>query len=68
MDSLLFYYFALETQPQVQNPVILIIFACQSNKNMEDEFDIRDARVPESEREYENALRPLSFHDFSGQA
>ena len=35
---------------------------------MEDEFDIRDARVPESEREYENALRPLSFHDFSGQA
>ena len=33
-----------------------------------DEFDIRDARVPESEREYENALRPLSFHDFSGQA
>ena len=35
---------------------------------MEDEFDIRDARVPESEREYENALRPLSFRDFSGQA
>ena len=35
---------------------------------MEEEFDIRDARVPESEREYENALRPLSFHDFSGQA
>ena len=35
---------------------------------MEDEFDIREARVPESEREYENALRPLSFHDFSGQA
>ena len=24
--------------------------------------------MPESEREYENALRPLSFHDFSGQA
>ena len=45
---------------QVQNPVILIIFASQSNKSMEDEFDIRDARVPESEREYENALRPLS--------
>lgn len=35
---------------------------------MEDDFDIRDSRVPESEREYENALRPLSFHDFSGQA
>ncbi len=35
---------------------------------MEDDFDIRDARMPENEREYENALRPLSFHDFSGQA
>lgn len=35
---------------------------------MEDDFDIRDTRMPESEREYENALRPLSFHDFSGQA
>ena len=35
---------------------------------MEDEFDIREARLPESEREYENALRPLSFRDFSGQA
>ena len=35
---------------------------------MEDEFDIREARLPESEREYENVLRPLSFRDFSGQA
>ena len=35
---------------------------------MEEDFDIREARLPESEREYENALRPLSFHDFSGQA
>ena len=35
---------------------------------MEDEFDIRDVRMPETEREYENALRPLSFSDFSGQA
>ena len=35
---------------------------------MKDEFDIREARLPESQREYENALRPLSFHDFSGQA
>ena len=41
----------------------LLIFAI-----MEDEFDIREARLPESEREYENALRPLSFRDFSGQA
>lgn len=35
---------------------------------MEDEFDIREGRLPESEREYDNALRPLSFRDFSGQA
>ena len=35
---------------------------------MEDDFDIRDARMPENEREYENVLRPLSLRDFSGQA
>jgi Holliday junction DNA helicase RuvB len=35
---------------------------------MEDDFDIRDARLPDNEREYENVLRPLSFQDFSGQA
>lgn len=36
---------------------------------MEDEFDIRKAgnTLPETEREYENALRPLSFDSFSGQ-
>ena len=35
---------------------------------MED-FDIREEarRIPESEKEYENKLRPLSFADFSGQ-
>ncbi|MDH6534784.1 Holliday junction branch migration DNA helicase RuvB [Parabacteroides sp. 52] len=35
---------------------------------MADDFDIRNQEIPENEREYENALRPLSFHDFSGQA
>lgn len=35
---------------------------------MDDDFDIREPKMIESEREYENALRPLSFHDFSGQA
>ena len=35
---------------------------------IEDSFDIRDNERLESEREYENALRPLSFRDFSGQA
>ena len=37
-------------------------------EDMDENFDIRDARKPESEREYENVLRPLSFRDFSGQA
>jgi Holliday junction DNA helicase RuvB len=36
----------------------------------EEYFDIREKakRIPESDREYENKLRPLSFDDFSGQA
>jgi Holliday junction DNA helicase RuvB len=34
---------------------------------MDDEFDIREPKVMENEREYENALRPLSFFDFIGQ-
>lgn len=47
----------------------IITFAFQTDRTMmDDDFDIRDARMPESEREYENALRPLSFRDFSGQA
>lgn len=35
----------------------------------EDTFDIRQEQSapPTSERDYENALRPLCFHDFSGQ-
>ena len=35
---------------------------------MEEDFNIRNTdRLPETEREYENALRPLSFQSFSGQ-
>jgi len=35
---------------------------------MEDDFNIhRNERIPESDREYENALRPLTFQSFSGQ-
>lgn len=30
-------------------------------------FDIRQQDFPDQEREYENALRPLTFEDFSGQ-
>ncbi|MCD8166673.1 MAG: Holliday junction branch migration DNA helicase RuvB [Bacteroides sp.] len=34
---------------------------------MEEEFDIRDNQLNNRERDFENALRPLSFEDFSGQ-
>ena len=30
-------------------------------------FDIRTGNVPDSEKELEKALRPLSFSDFQGQ-
>lgn len=34
---------------------------------MEDYFDIRNQQIDSKEREFENALRPLQFSDFSGQ-
>ena len=34
---------------------------------MEDNFDIRQERQGSSEKDFENALRPLRFGDFSGQ-
>lgn len=34
---------------------------------MTDEFDIRENDLKESEKEFERALRPLSFSDFKGQ-
>ena len=34
---------------------------------MNDEFDIRQESYSKSERDFENALRPLHFEDFSGQ-
>lgn len=34
---------------------------------MEDSFDIHDQQINGTERDYENALRPLSFTNFSGQ-
>ena len=34
---------------------------------MDEVFDIRQEQVSASERDFENALRPLSFRDFSGQ-
>lgn len=35
---------------------------------MTEDFDIRDERATPSEREFENALRPPKFQDFSGQS
>ena len=34
---------------------------------MQEEFDIRNERINASEKEFEKALRPLRFGDFSGQ-
>jgi len=34
---------------------------------MDEDFDIREERLSSGEKEFENALRPLSFRDFSGQ-
>ena len=34
---------------------------------MDEDFDIREERLSNGEKEFENALRPLSFRDFSGQ-
>lgn len=36
-------------------------------KIMEEQFDIRDYKPTGKERDFENALRPLQFEDFSGQ-
>ena len=34
---------------------------------MNDDFDIREERLSQGEKDFENALRPLKFNDFSGQ-
>ena len=34
---------------------------------MNEDFDIREERFSQGEKDFENALRPLSFADFSGQ-
>ena len=48
------------------NYELFCIFA--SKKYMIDEdFDIRQEQTSSSEKEFETALRPLSFGDFSGQ-
>ena len=39
----------------------------QQNLQMGEDFDIREERYAGGEKDFENALRPLSFRDFSGQ-
>src|SRR5574344_689537 len=34
---------------------------------MDDNFDIREESLSTKEKDFENALRPLKFQDFSGQ-
>ncbi len=36
-------------------------------KNMDEDFDIRNEQTSPAEKDFENALRPLRFADFSGQ-
>ncbi len=36
-------------------------------ENQNQQFDIRDYQPTGKERDFENALRPLQFGDFSGQ-
>ena len=40
---------------------------CYLCRTMEEDFDIRRSSNSSAEREFENALRPLQFGDFSGQ-
>ena len=53
------------TQTTHRLPIIIRIFA--KNKNMADDFDIREENVTPAEKDFENALRPLRFSDFNGQ-
>ena len=34
---------------------------------MSEDFDIHEERLSSAEKDFENALRPLKFDDFSGQ-
>ena len=40
---------------------------CTTFVPMEEDFDIRQERLSNTEKDFENALRPLKFSDFSGQ-
>ena len=47
---------------------LFVLFSLIRNfAGMNEDFDIRQEQLSTSEKEFENALRPLSFNDFSGQ-
>lgn len=50
-----------------QRAVVSILWMRYEQSMTDDHFDIRDSRPNEMEREFEKALRPLTFDDFSGQ-
>ena len=46
------------------------LFICNKDRHkesMNEDFDIREERITTAEKEFENALRPPKFDDFSGQ-
>ncbi len=45
----------------------LILPLIRKNERMEENFDIRRQQFGGKDKDYENALRPLHFEDFSGQ-
>ena len=49
--------------------IIIISFVplCHKQKKWKKIFDIREQQLTTKERDFENALRPLNFEDFSGQ-
>ena len=45
----------------------MVIHQVKSDDFIMEEFDIRKSGSANSEKDFENALRPLAFGDFSGQ-
>ena len=58
-----------ETRPGMKNRRICFVLPpfCRIFAAMEEDFDIHRPQPSPTEREFENALRPLQFGDFSGQ-
>ena len=57
---------ALNVRVLCQNYPQMLNFVIQIGK-MDNSFDIHDYKLSDRERDFDKALRPLSFDDFSGQ-